>query len=145
MSAADASHSPPSVASSGHVSAASVDPVLYAGRFHDGEEPTFDILIGQEEYDELPEEEKPHFFLLTSLGFSRAESPDMAWRFTKQRERLEEIQELTDLLAHTAVYTQQIEHAQRTLDALEKDLKELNTTLVVINERIVDALRRATA
>ena len=140
MSAASAAPAAPAA------SAASADaPILYVGKFCDGEEPSFNVCIGQEELDEMLEESTAYYYPLRSLGFTEAELQSISDLYTRDRELGADLDELTDLLFVVRIYTQQILKAHQTLEALEKERVELNTTLDEVHARIVTALRLAEA
>ena len=120
-------------------------PELYVGQFCDDAEPSFDIRLSKEEFDELLEEDKPSYCTLRSLGFTDEQLCAIEKLYQRDRVLEGEIDEFTNLLMFTRVYPEQLQRAQEHLTQLEQEKVALDTEIDKIFDLIVEALRRKKA
>jgi hypothetical protein len=125
--------------------AASVTPALYVGKFYDDEDPTFDIRLSQEEFDEMLEEDKPSYCLLSSIGFTEAQLCAIEKLYKRDRELEADIDEVTNILLYTRVYPEQLQRAQEHLTQLEQEKVAHDEEVDKVFDLIVAALRRKKA
>lgn len=125
--------------------AASVTSELYVGQFHDGEEPSFDIRLSQEEFDEMLEEDKPSYYSLRSLGFTDEQLCAFEKLYRRDQDLEGELEELRNLLMFSHVHTEQMQRAQEHFEQLQQEKVALDEEIDKVFDLLVAALRRKAA